>query len=126
MSHLPSDEEQTWLLDQLRDLIASRGYETFVNAPILEPRDEYFPDPFSRDTRGIYVLARRLLTYAGLGHLDVRVEVFPERIIGEASDGPHAGREMVAWFGGIENGCCSFGANLQLLKDLEPLPGAMA
>jgi hypothetical protein len=122
MSSLPSPEEQTWLLDQLRDLIARRGYETFVNAPILEPSDAYFPDPFSHDTRGIYVLARRLLSYAGLGHLDVHVQVFPDG----ALDPTHDGRETVAWFGGIVDERCLFGANLRLLQNLEPLPGAMA
>lgn len=127
MSYLPSDEEQAWLLDQLRGLIGSCGYERFVNAPLLEPSDTYFPDPFSRDTRGVYLLARRLLSYAGLGHLDVHVEVFLDGGGGDAHETPHAGgRETIAWFGGIESGRCAFGANLKLLHDLEPLPGAMA
>src|SRR5262249_31061492 len=76
MDHLPSAEEQDWLLERLGELIAARGYATFVTAPILEPSDRFFPDEFSPDVRGIYILARRMLTYAGLGQLDVQVEVF--------------------------------------------------
>jgi len=42
--HLPTDEDQEWLLDQLSALIERQGAATFLNAPILEPTEEHSPD----------------------------------------------------------------------------------
>jgi len=42
--HLPTDEDQEWLLDQLSALIERQGAATFLNAPILEPTEECFLD----------------------------------------------------------------------------------
>jgi hypothetical protein len=128
MGELLSQDEQDWLLERLAELIARRGYESFVAAPILEPSDRYFPDAFSRDERGVYVVARRLLMYAGIGELDVHVEIFAEldRADETLGVGTSYHRGAAAWFAGIEAGCCSFGTNLTLLSDVERLPAALA
>ena len=126
MTYLPSDEEQDWLLGRLAALIARRGYESFVTAPILEPTDQYFPDAISLDARGVYILARRLLRYAGLGELEVQVELFSEGTIADAAGGTSHHRAPAAWFAGIEDGRCSFGVNIDLLRDAQRLPAAIA
>src|SRR5258706_16035727 len=74
--HLPPPEEQRTLLADLAELIARRGHATFVSAPLLEPREEHFPDAWQPDVTGVSRLARRLLSYAELGQLDVDVELY--------------------------------------------------
>ena len=69
-----SDEERAHLLERMRVSIDRWGFETFVAAPIVEPSDRFFPDPFAPDLRGVRTVMRRLLTYAGLGALSVEVE----------------------------------------------------
>jgi hypothetical protein len=69
-----TDDERGWLLDQLRDLIAACGPETFVAARVVQPVPEHFPDRWKPDGAGLQVVARRLLWHAGLGRLRARVK----------------------------------------------------
>lgn len=63
---LPAAIERRWLLERLSELIAKRGFASFVTAPILEPTAKFFPDPWMRDAASVRRLARRVLRYAGL------------------------------------------------------------
>lgn len=73
MTELGQDE-RAQLLDRMRGLIARWGHESWVAAPIVEPSDRGFPDAYTPDLRGVRTVMRRLLTYAGLGGLEVDVE----------------------------------------------------
>lgn len=131
MVDLPNHLEREWLWAALQTLIESRGEAPFLTAPIILPNDTYFPDRWAPDKRGVGRLAKRLLGYAGLGQLDVEVEVFSEPtevrevgMNGLASRTSHVG--AAAWFKGIRGGTCLFGAEADQLEDPVGLVGAMA
>lgn len=131
MLELPAPLEREWLWSALEAVIQRRGEETFLKAPLVIPDDSFFPDRFTPDADGISTLARRLLGYAGLSHLDVSVEMYEEDVDieeighdGKASKWSHSG--TAAWFAGIENGCALFGANSSKLDDPLGLVATMA
>ncbi len=131
MAELPTHLEREWLWAALQTLVDARGEASLLRAPIVLPTDSFFPDRWSADERGVAELARRLLGYAGLGQLDVRVELFtePTQVREVGHDGrpaatSHAG--AAAWFAGISGGTCLFGAEADQLDDPTGLVGAMA
>jgi hypothetical protein len=131
MDYLPEPEEQRALLAELATLIARRGHATFVAAPLLEPRVEHFPDVWQPDVDGVRRLARRLLTYAELGQLEVDVHLFENGAQideidqhGRATAWSHQG--AAAWFEGIEKGVARFGADARGLDAPDSLAGVMA
>lgn len=131
VSQLPTPLEREWLWAALQTLIDTRGEEAFLNAPILLPNDRCFPDRWTPDEHGVARLAKRLLGYAGLDHLEVDVELFTEQtqvreigLDGRPSATSHAG--AAAWFAGIRAGTCLFGAEADKLGDPVGLVGAMA
>src|SRR5262245_11513503 len=115
MDLLPTPEVRDWLLTELAGLIARRGFATFVSSPIVTPIPRCFPDPYRPDARGVRTVARRLLGYAGLGALDVDVELFENEARAERSPDGHRERHRgtAAWFDGIVDGTCRFGADTQ-------------
>jgi hypothetical protein len=131
MAALPAPLEREWLWAALQTLVEARGEATLLTAPLLLPTDEFFPDRWTPDEAGVGRLAKRLLGHAGLGHLGVEVEVFTEPtqvrevgLDGRAAATSHAG--AAAWFAGIRNGTCLFGAEAEQLGDPLGLVGAMA
>lgn len=99
--HLPDDEEQDWVVDQLRVLVSRCGRERLLEAPLLEPSPAYFPDPWSPDILGAIGILRRLMDYAGLGDLAVDASVLAP------SDSEFLDRDgfkAVACFFGIRDG----------------------
>lgn len=127
---IPTPEERGWLIDELATLMAAVGWERLVSAPILEPTPEWFPDRWSADAGGVRRLARRLLRYAGLERLGVQVSLFHgDRDVVLDSYGRPAGERhhgAAAWFAGIEDGVCSFGAEVGQLGDPLGVTAAMA
>ena len=127
MRYLPLEEEQDWLLREMAGLIAARGYEPFVCAPIVRPTPEYFPDPVRSLPEALDRVTRRLLEYAGLGELDARIDWFDsadeEGLAKE--DAEHRARVAGCFFG-IVDGCCHFGVNRDLPQMIERLAGVMA
>jgi hypothetical protein len=122
---------QDYLIRELTALIHAHGFAPFVSAPLLEPRAAHFPDRWRPDELGVERLARRLLTYAGLPDLDVDVELFESEIAveklaadGSVADWSHQG--AAAWFDGIHEGRCRFGANTAKLATPDVLVGVMA
>ncbi len=81
---LPEDA-QTELIARMAAALRDGGADPFLEGPILEPTDAFFPDPYSPDLAGLRTVARRLLNYAGLDGLVVEVDG-----VGWASDDPLA------------------------------------
>ncbi len=128
---LPAPLRREWLAAALETLIAARGEDTFLTAPLLFPEDRFFPDRFTPDADGVATIAKRLLGYAGLSHLDVDIETFEEAqevkeigLDGKPSRWSHAG--AAAWFAGIRGSTCLFGVELDKLGDPLGLVAAMA
>ncbi|HWB74995.1 MAG TPA: hypothetical protein VG755_08560, partial [Nannocystaceae bacterium] len=129
-TELPIDgDEREHLLAALAELIAARGWQHFVLAPIVLPTERFFPDRWTPDEDGVGLLAMRLLRYAGLGELGVQLQLFAEHDAARASGGlvqseRHAG--AAAWFAGIDDGVCRFGTNIDKLGDALGVTAALA
>lgn len=123
MDLLPTPHERAALLEGLACLIESRGFETFVRAPLLEPSSEFFPDPWEPSVRGVRALSLRLLRYAGLDAVDASVELFGEDQESGFGERRHDG--TAAWFAGIEGDTCIFGADRKQLAVGDAIVGTM-
>jgi hypothetical protein len=126
---LPDDERREQLLEAMALLIERGGWQPLVCSHIIEPTAEFFPDRWEPNERGVERLLRRLLGYAGLGGLGVRLVTYDqaersyldaqERVLGRRSGAQ-------AWFAGIEDGRCRFGVDVDQLNDPENLIGVLA
>lgn len=125
MLELPSPEAQEWAITRLAQLVRVRGADTFLAAHLLLPTPTYFPDPWARDAPGVYRLARRLLGYAGLGDLEVRVD-----LVGVARsmefEGTSETNGVAAIFRGIDGGVAEFVVDRNTLQDPTGVVGTMA
>lgn len=70
MPELLSQPERAWLLDEQRRLI-SRQPRPFLNARILEPTPQCFPEPIGPGAQGAAAVQARLLAHAGLDGLEL-------------------------------------------------------
>ena len=118
---LITPERREWLLDQLGELIGRCGSDRFI-AGLPRADAAYFPDPWEPSLRGLRVLTRRLMTYAGLGHLEVETGVFgdptPAPIVpGGVGAVSQRHQGAAAWFLGIEGETCRFGVEVRMLDD---------
>jgi hypothetical protein len=128
---LPEEAQRTRLLQALEVLIKKVGYERFVSGFIFEPDPKHFPDRVAGTQHGLRQLLHRLLTYAGLGQLDVLLEVYDSNDPYTSSDeeGSERGYEppqsAAAWFAGIGDGQALFGVDVQQLRDAGVLVGVL-
>lgn len=129
---IPPEGEREWVLDALRELVGTCGHEHLVSAPVVLPSARCFPDRWSPDAGGVRRLALRILRYAALDGLDVEVEMFDDGQAGDARLGPgalvhtQAHEGAAAWFAGIVDDTCRFGANVSLLDDPGGVTAALA
>lgn len=123
---LPLPDQAEWLLDGLARLVAARGPAQLVSHAIIEPTKQYFPDVWAGTPRAVEILARRLLGYAGIQHLEAIVDtdaLLDEREAGEcALDQP----DLPIWFAGLAEGSCLFGVREDALEDAEIAAAALA
>jgi hypothetical protein len=123
---VPDGEHRDRLLDALAHLIRRRGFETFVSAPILLPRSEYFPERWERDVTSARRLLRRLMHYAGLGEFGVSLQTWHERPLMLGPVGvQHTGDHAAAWFAGFRDGSFEFGLEKEQLRHEESLVAAL-
>jgi hypothetical protein len=90
-----------------------------MGAPLVLPTDDFFPDRVTPDAAGAEVLARRLLGFAGLGELGVKVATY-------ASHKRRSGHHTAAFFLGIEDGACLFGFDENLFESPDKAVGTLA
>ena len=129
MDLLPDDHERGLLLEQLAELIAAAGADPFLEAPLVLPEPRYFPDPWSPDEDGVERLLRRVMALAGLGDLDLTLEIdeFAAPAGEVALSGKSSGHEgTAAWFAGIAGDTCRFGVDVGQLRDPVELIGTLA
>jgi hypothetical protein len=122
---LPPPDEVEWLLDSLTRLVAARGPGPLVSNAILEPMTTYFPDRWTGTPRAVEILAKRLLGYVGIDHIEaiVDTEAFTdEREAGECGL-EHA--DLPIWFAGLAEGTCLFGVREESLEDAEIAAAAL-
>lgn len=116
---LPEEYERRALLEGLAAIIAARGFETFVAAPLLEPDPRFFPDLWESSARGVRSLAVRLLRHAGREDHDASVTLYGEAL----GVGTHVG--AAAWFAGIDGKTCIFGVHRDQLRDHDAIVGTL-
>ena len=130
MQLLPEPDEQDWILDGLRELVAKAGFTPFVLAPVVEPTDEFFPDPYVPGLASLRAMTRRLMDYAGLESHEMDFETFvAKRRLemdehGLLRDRGHDG--TAAWFAGIDGSRCLFGISEQQLPEPDVLAATMS
>lgn len=126
MDHVPAEEEQRWLLMHLGEVIAYAGRRRFLESPIIEPTDEFFPDRWTPGPKGVTRLAKRILGHAGMGAFGVELELFTDETMpvfderGRVFSERHLG-DAAAWFMSLDGGRCHFGVetgNLAAPKSL--------
>lgn len=124
MEHLPSEEEREWLASALKQLLAKRGVAMLDAAPLVEPTNEWFPEPWNTTAAHAHRLAQRLLHYAGLATLRPSLSAFePEwNDDGTAPWDAHT----AGWFAGIENRRAYFGLHVGQFSDPEAAAGVLA
>lgn len=130
---IPPEGEREWVLDSLRSLVRTCGHEQLVRTPVVLPSPRCFPDRWTPDAGGVRRLALRIMRYAALDELDVVIHMFEgdaprgEVLLGPGGRGSSQAHEgAAAWFAGIEDGTCLFGANVSLLDDPGGVTAALA
>jgi hypothetical protein len=122
---LPPDQAE-WLLDGLAGLVAARGPGPLVSHPMVELTRQFFPERWTGTPRAVEILARRLLGYAGIQHLEAIVDTdarLDEREAGEcALEQP----DLPIWFAGLAEGSCLFGVREEGLADAGIAAAALA
>ncbi|MCC7382451.1 MAG: hypothetical protein IT384_11505 [Deltaproteobacteria bacterium] len=129
MSYLPEPDEQDWILEHLAEIIHHRGAGVFLNAPIIEPTERYFPRRWTPTETSVRAMIVKLLRIAGL-RFSVRLEIFDAGATPSLNDRggnsacPRAG-ETAAWFAGLDAGEAHFGVELGQLTDPLTLAGTL-
>lgn len=116
---LPPPEARAWLTEQLAALVAARTEIHLVRAPLIEPTEDYFPDPWGGGEASVRRLARRLLLYAGIDDLPVSVTVLDE------GTSIAAGSSGVS-FEGLRQGTLEFAVQSAAMRDPMVIVSAMA
>lgn len=124
MQRLPDSDERQWLTHALKKVIARRRTDILDSAPLVEPTNRWFPEPWLPTTAHGHRLSQRLMHYAGLGNLKVSLSAFEaEWLPGE--DEPWDAN-TAGWFAGIRDGRVSFGLHVDQFSDPEAAAGVMA
>lgn len=120
MERLPSDEERQWLANALRTLIARN--ELLDATPLVQPANDWFPEPWAATAAHGHRLAQRMMHYAGLGTLRLALSAYePDEGAEDAWDVGTAG-----WFAGIDEGRAYFGLHVDQFLDPEAAAGVLA
>jgi hypothetical protein len=129
MAHLPTQEDQQWVIQNLATLVRRRGPAALLEAPLIEASDEYFPGAWHPDVDGARTMVERLLGYAGLGAMKARVVLDEleqhDPLAGSGLERRHHSRGAAAWFTGIDGDTCFFGLKAKGLRDPEELVGTL-
>jgi len=123
---LPSADDQAWLINALALLLRSRGTHQFLSMPLVEPTPKFFPDPWSFSAEGLDRVVRRLMQYADLGSLEVRVGTFTDPGFVSAKHDLGATHSVAGVFLGLESGCVYFAFNEYAPADAAFMAGVMA
>lgn len=116
---LPPASARAWLLEQLGTLVRARGVAPLVSAPLIEPSPAFFPDPWAGGEASVKRLAQRLLRYAGIEGMPVKVAVLDE------GNAPASGSGGVS-FEGLRQGTLEFAVQTAAMRDPLVVVPAMA
>ncbi len=115
---LPPPEARTFLLEQLAALIAARGIGHLTRAPLVQPHEGFFPDPWAGGEASVRRLVRRLLHYTGIKDIPVVVHVLDEGTVAAGTGG--------ASFEGYRKGALEFAVQSGAMRDPMVVVSALA
>jgi hypothetical protein len=118
---LPTAEERDWLAHSLRKLFAQHDRSLLDAAPCVTPTDDWFPEIWEPTPAKAHLLTQRLMHYAGLESLPLRLEAFDDETAENVWDGGTAGL-----FYGIEDGRARIGLHVREFGDAEVAAGVLA
>lgn len=125
MDRLPSEEERQWLINALKRILGRRSGEDLLSAvPLVEPTDEWFPEPWAQTAAHGHRLAQRLMYYAGLDDLEISLNAYQAVWTGDENE-PWDSR-TAGWFAGIHKGRAHFGLQVRQFRDPEVAAGVLA
>ena len=73
-----SDEERVWVDDGFKRLERLLGRRRMLEARVVEPTPEDFPDPYSKAPEALEHLFSRVCGYMGVDRSTINLEVFPD------------------------------------------------
>src|SRR5581483_11749050 len=73
-----SAEERVWVDDGFRRLATMLGKHRLLDAPMVLPNDEFFPDPYDKGEPGLRALFRRVCGYMVVDPDRVDLEIIPD------------------------------------------------
>src|SRR4028119_1777925 len=71
-------EVKAWIEKSMLWLIEEFGRDALLNATVVLPTDEFFPDQFSEDEEGARALVERVCGYMGVDPERVELEFFTD------------------------------------------------
>jgi hypothetical protein len=78
-SRLPvTDEERVWVDEGFRRLTRMLGAHRLIDAPIILPTDEFFPDRYDKDEPGLRVMFRRVCAHMQVDSGRVDLDIIPD------------------------------------------------
>lgn len=123
MERLPSLEEREWLARSLKELLFQRR-ALLDSAPLVEPTNDWFPEPWSMTAAHGHRLAQRLMHYAGLRGLRISLDAYEPEWTSDEEQPWDAG--TAGWFAGIADGRAHFGLHVNQFDDPEKAAGVLA
>jgi hypothetical protein len=73
-----SDEERQWVNDGFNRLCRLLGRDRMLNAEVVLPADEYFPDQYDGTEAALERLFQRICGYMRVDRSQIELEVFPD------------------------------------------------
>src|SRR5215469_12451402 len=73
-----SDEERVWIDDGFRHLEHVVGRRRMLDAQVILPTPEYFPDPYDGSAAAAEVLFQRVCGYMRVDPHPIDLEIFPD------------------------------------------------
>lgn len=95
-----SDEERQWVDDGFRRLEKLLGRRRMIEAQVILPTAECFPDPYDKTTDSAELLFRRVCSYMCVDRRQIDLHIFP--------DETEELRAILPYWHGNSSGCAGF------------------
>ncbi|MCA9624079.1 MAG: hypothetical protein KC731_33880 [Myxococcales bacterium] len=127
---LPTKDEQDALIEALGRLLERLGPARFLAGPIFLPSARHFPEPFTPTFAEVRRLAERILAYASLERLSLRLELFdsadPHDLLDDAGEVIPLPRDAAAWTTFVDDEHALIAIDLRELDAQDKVVGILA
>jgi len=95
-----SDQERLWVDEGFRRLDTMLGKSRMLEAKVILPTDDYFPDPYDKTPAAVEKLFHRICSYMRVDRGRIELEIF--------RDETEELREVLPYWSGGSSGCAGF------------------